>query len=107
MQCDPCCWLDFIQSLMEDSSIEPSQCHALVGFLQHCVPCLLSNNGKVKAKVAPLPLVLLKAQILPPWASTMFFEINKPSPVPDEELVTNFKIIASTVGSIPGPVSLR
>jgi hypothetical protein len=76
---------------MEDSWIEPSQCHALVDFLQHCVPCLLSNNGNVKAKVAPLPLVLLKAQILPPWASTMLFEINKPSPVPDEEFVTNFE----------------
>jgi hypothetical protein len=50
-----------------------------------------SSNGKLKLNVAPLPFVLLDPEILPPWASTMLFDINKPSPVPDEEFVTNFE----------------
>lgn len=49
------------------------------------------TNGKLKLNVAPLPFVLLYPEILPPWASIMIFDINKPSPVPDEEFVTNFE----------------
>ena len=50
-----------------------------------------TTNGKLKLNVAPLPFVLLYPEILPPWASIMIFDINKPSPVPDEEFVTNFE----------------
>jgi hypothetical protein len=38
--------------------------------------------GNVKPKVAPMPLALFSAQILPPWASIMFLEIYNPRPVP-------------------------
>jgi hypothetical protein len=49
----------------------------------------------VKKNVAPfsLPplLSLLTAQIRPPCDSMIFFEINRPSPVPEKDFVANFE----------------
>jgi hypothetical protein len=35
----------------------------------------------VNENVAPLPSLLFSAHILPPWVSTILFEINNPKPV--------------------------
>jgi hypothetical protein len=39
----------------------------------------------VKVNVAPFPSLLFSPHILPPWASTIFFEIKSPNPVPFSE----------------------
>jgi hypothetical protein len=51
--------------------------------------------------------VLFSAQILPPWDSIMFFDMNKPKPLPPVPDVTaNFENrFGNTSGSIPVPVS--
>jgi hypothetical protein len=50
-------------------------------------------NGRLNANVAPFPSGLVCAHILPPWASTMLFEINKPNPIPllKVEPIANFE----------------
>jgi len=47
--------------------------------------------GKLNANVAPLSSGLFWAHILPPCASTIFFDMNNPNPVPAvSDLVVNF-----------------
>src|SRR5215217_8328317 len=46
--------------------------------------------GRLNLNVTPFPSGLFSAQILPPWASTMLFEMNNPNPVPVCDLETNF-----------------
>ena len=56
--------------------------------------------------VAPFPSGLFCAHILPPCTSTIFFEINNPNPVPENDFVVNFENnLGSISGSIPCPVS--
>jgi hypothetical protein len=70
--------------------------------------------GKLKLKVAPtpplpsLPSILFSAHILPPWASIMLLQINKPSPIPVplSDFVANFENNLGKISeSIPLPVS--
>ena len=63
--------------------------------------------GRLNENIAPLPLALFSAQILPPWDSTMFFDMNKPNPVPPvSDTTANFEnSFGNTSGSIPAPVS--
>jgi hypothetical protein len=49
----------------------------------------LFTIGKLNENVAPLPSALFSAHILPLCASTMPFEISRPSPEPASDLVTN------------------
>jgi hypothetical protein len=52
-------------------------------------------------------MLLFSAQILPPWASTMLFEINNPKPVPESDFVANFvNNLGNISESIPVPASL-
>ena len=63
-------------------------------------------SGRLNANVAPIPSSLFWAHILPPWASTMALEINKPKPVPVTDFVANFvNNLGNISGSIPVPVS--
>lgn len=56
--------------------------------------------------MAPLPLTLFSAHILPPWASTILLEIYNPSPVPLSDFLVNFvNNLGNISGSIPVPVS--
>jgi hypothetical protein len=49
---------------------------------------------------------LFSAHILPPWASTILFEIYNPKPVPLKDFVANFvNSLGNISGSIPTPVS--
>ena len=50
----------------------------------------LSSTGILKLKVLPIPFWLFDAQILPPCASTMFFEMYSPKPVPLSDFEINF-----------------
>jgi hypothetical protein len=90
----PCRWWGFV-------SMNP------VAPLAACVWCNSAfYAGKLNAKVAPSPSGLFSAQILPPWASTMLFEINSPRPVPLSDFVENFvKSRGIMSGSIPVPLS--
>jgi hypothetical protein len=45
----------------------------------------------MNVNVAPFPLALFSANILPPLASIMLFEINNPKPVPLSDVVANFE----------------
>ena len=60
----------------------------------------------MKKKEAPFPSALFSAHIVPPWASTILFEINNPNPVPwndfEANLVNSLGIMSR---SIPFPVS--
>jgi hypothetical protein len=50
--------------------------------------------------------LLFFAQILPPWASTILFEIYNPKPVPSEDFVANFSNSLGNISElIPVPVS--
>jgi hypothetical protein len=54
-----------------------------------------------------LPIVLFSAHILPPWASTILFDINNPSPVPCCDLVANLENRCGLIsGCMPSPESL-
>ena len=51
--------------------------------LDYCIIYIYLLNGRLKEKVAPFSSSgLFSAHILPPWASTIFFDMNNPSPVP-------------------------
>jgi len=63
--------------------------------------------GRLNLNVTPFPSGLFSAQILPPWASTMLFEMNNPNPVPVCDLETNFVKSWGIISlSMPVPVSL-
>jgi hypothetical protein len=55
---------------------------------------MLANHesGKLNENVAPLPSALFSAPIIPPWASTIPFEIYNPNPDPVSDLVANLEI---------------
>jgi hypothetical protein len=63
----------------------------------------LSCEGKLKTNVAPLPSVLPSPHVFPPCASTIFFEMNNPRPVPISDSVAN---IVNSLGKISGPIVL-
>ena len=46
--------------------------------------------GKLNENVAPFPSSLFLAQIFPPWASIMFFDMKRPKPVPWKDFDANF-----------------
>jgi hypothetical protein len=61
----------------------------------------------VNAKVAPFPKGLFSAHILPPCASMIFFDRNRPWPVPMKDFVANFENSLGIIsGFIPVPVSV-
>jgi hypothetical protein len=63
--------------------------------------------GELNIKVAPLPLRLFSAQILPPWASTILLQIYNPKPVPFGDALTNFvNSLGSICRCIPNTVPL-
>ena len=67
---------------------------------------ILFFNGRLKPNVAPLSLKLFSAHIFPSCASTIFFEIYNPKPVPLLDCVTNFVNIFGNISEdIPVPVS--
>ena len=60
----------------------------------------------MNVKVAPFPSELFSAHILPPWASMMLFDMNRPRPVPTKDFEANFeKSLGIISWSIPIPVS--
>jgi hypothetical protein len=62
--------------------------------------------GRVTKNVAPWSL-LLEAHNRPPWASTMERQIERPSPVPDDFVVTNgWNNRSFTLSEIPLPRSV-
>ena len=64
-----------------------------------------SRQRKVKRKIVPPP-GRASTQILPPCASTMVRQIDRPSPMPLRLVVTNgWKRCAATSGASPAPVS--
>jgi hypothetical protein len=64
-------------------------------------------NEKVAPFLTPFALLLFSAHIVPPWASTMFFDMYKPSPIPMSDFVANFVNNFDNIsGSIPVPVSI-
>jgi hypothetical protein len=69
----------------------------------------LFAKGKLNENVAPLPPPvesLFTAHILPSWASTMFFDIYKPRPIPISDFVVNFENnFGNMSGPIPSPLS--
>lgn len=68
---------------------------------------LILSNGRVNEKVAPLPLELFSAHILPPCASIILLQIKRPSPVPEKDFVANFEnSLGNISSSIPLPSSL-
>ena len=82
----------------------------------------ISKTGRAKLKVAPVEVVafstlsvavavavasLFLAHILPPWASIIFLDIYRPSPVPELEPETNFvKSFLATSADIHCPLSV-
>src|SRR5207245_9609945 len=63
----------------------------------------LSYESKLKTNVAPLPSVLPSLHIFLPCASTIFFEMNNPRPVPISDSVAN---IVNSLGKISGPIPI-
>jgi hypothetical protein len=70
----------------------------------------LFAKDKLNENVAPLPSPvesLFTARILPPWASTIFFDMYKPRPIPISDFVVNFENnFGNMSGSIPSPLSV-
>jgi len=64
-------------------------------------------HGKVNEKGAPVLFTLFLAQILPRWASMIFFVMNNPRPIPFSDRVVNLvNNLGSISLSIPFPLSL-
>src|SRR4029078_2829082 len=65
------------------------------------------SHGKVNENVAPIPFALFFAQILPLWASIIFFVMYNPRPIPFSDMVVN---LVNNLGNIsilmPFPLSL-
>ena len=66
------------------------------------ISCILVTNTRLNVKVVALsPSGLFLARILPPCASIIFFEINKPKPVPCSDEVVNFEKGLGNFGIYP------
>ena len=83
-----------------------SQSFAIFEFIVYILNYFIFS-GRLKVMVAPFPVLLFSAHILPSCASIMFLQIYRPRPVPEVESVIN---LSNNFGSIslliPCPSSL-
>ena len=83
-----------------------SQSFAIFEFIVYILNYFILS-GRLKVMVAPFPVLLFSAHILPSCASIIFLQIYRPKPVPEVESVIN---LSNNFGSIslliPCPSSL-